>query len=132
MNIPTPLTIGHSFFDAIIEKKSYYVDKTLIIKYILDNDTAVTLCTRPRRFGKTLNQTMLKCFFEDTSLLGGKDTRALFTGLKIESAVCEEALKQIADNNYAAYWEDEGYTEIIKYGIGFYRKRCMVISPTTL
>jgi len=83
---PTPLPIGESFFDRIIGDGYYYVDKTLFIKEILDRGARVTLCTRPRRFGKTLNQTMLKCFFEDTAELGGKDTRILFNGLKIEAA----------------------------------------------
>jgi len=82
----TPLPIGHSFFDRVIEDGYYYVDKTLLIKDILDKGAIATLCTRPRRFGKTLNQTMLKSFFEDTAELGGKDTRTLFNGLKIESA----------------------------------------------
>jgi hypothetical protein len=41
-------------------------------------------------------------------------------------AACTEALAQIEDNNYAAYWDDEGYSEIMKYGIGFYKKRCMI------
>ncbi|MDR2972467.1 MAG: AAA family ATPase, partial [Bacteroidales bacterium] len=81
-----PLPIGESFFDMIIEKGSYYVDKTLFIKDLLDKAAKVTLCTRPRRFGKTLNQTMLKCFFENTAPFGGKDMRALFSGLKIEEA----------------------------------------------
>ena len=81
-----PLPIGQSFFDAVIENGHYYVDKTLFIRDILERKAAVTLCTRPRRFGKTLNQTMLKCFFEDTARVGGKDTRALFRGLKIEEA----------------------------------------------
>jgi len=78
------LPIGKSFFDKVIESGSYYVDKTLFIKDLIDKDAEVTLCTRPRRFGKTLNQTMLKCFFEDTAQIGGKDTRTLFSGLKIE------------------------------------------------
>jgi len=77
---------GKSFFDQVIEDGSYYIDKTLLVKDLLDGDSAVTLCARPRRFGKTLNQTMLKCFFEDTAPIGGKDTRTLFNGLKIESA----------------------------------------------
>jgi hypothetical protein len=80
------LPVGQSFFDRVIEDGAYYVDKTLFIKDILDRNAAVTLLTRPRRFGKTLNQTMLKCFFEDTAPLNGKDTRALFNGLKIEDA----------------------------------------------
>ena len=83
--VPTPLPIGISFFDRIIEDGYYYVDKTLFIKALLDRKAAVTLCTRPRRFGKTLNQTMLKFFFENTAEFGGKDTRTLFKGLKIES-----------------------------------------------
>jgi len=81
-----PLPIGHSFFDRVVEDGFYYVDKTLFIRDLLDKSSLVTLCTRPRRFGKTLNQTMLKAFFEDTTYVGGKDTRALFNGLKIESA----------------------------------------------
>jgi len=81
-----PLPIGKSFFDKVIEEGCYYVDKTLFIKELLEKQSEVTLCTRPRRFGKTLNQTMLKCFFENTAEVGGKDTRSLFNGLKIESA----------------------------------------------
>jgi len=81
-----PLPVGKSFFDRVIEGGSYYVDKTLFVKDLIDSDAEVILCTRPRRFGKTLNQTMLKCFFEDTARIGGKDTRALFHGLKIEEA----------------------------------------------
>jgi len=77
---------GMSFFDQVIEEGAYYIDKTLLVKDLLDRLSAVTLCTRPRRFGKTLNQTMLKCFFENTVPIGGKDTRILFKGLKIESA----------------------------------------------
>jgi hypothetical protein len=81
------LPIGQSFFDRVIEDGFYYVDKTLFIRDILVRKAAVTLCTRPRRFGKTLNQTMLKSFFEDTvPLRSKKDTRALFNGLAIEGA----------------------------------------------
>ena len=83
--INTPLPIGHSFFERVIEDAYYYVDKTPFIKDLLDKGALVTLCTRPRRFGKTLNQTMLKCFFEDTAQVGGKNTRPLFNSLKIES-----------------------------------------------
>ncbi|GBU21255.1 hypothetical protein R80B4_01144 [Fibrobacteres bacterium R8-0-B4] len=81
-----PLPIGKSFFDKVIEEGCYYVDKTLFVKDLIDKNAEVTLCTRPRRFGKTLNQTMIKCFFEDTAPIGGKDTRALFRGLLIEKA----------------------------------------------
>jgi len=80
------LPVSESFFDSMIEDGYYYVDKTLLIKDIIDKKDRAVLCTRPRRFGKTLNQTMLKCFFEDTAPIGGRDTRALFRGLKIEEA----------------------------------------------
>jgi len=80
------LPVGKSFFDKVVEGGSYYVDKTLFVKDLIDKNAEVTLCTRPRRFGKTLNQTMLKCFFEDTAPIGGKDTRALFCGSNIEKA----------------------------------------------
>ena len=83
------LPIGIEFFASMIENGYYYVDKTLFIRDILDKGSNFTLCTRPRRFGKTLNQTMLKCFFEDTAPLSGKDTHALFNGLKIENARSE-------------------------------------------
>ncbi len=82
-----PLPIGTEDFKEIIETGFYYVDKTLLIKDLLDNLSKVTLFTRPRRFGKTLNMSMLKYFFEDT----GDETlnaenRAIFDGLKIMDA----------------------------------------------
>ncbi|GMO39148.1 MAG: AAA family ATPase [Termitinemataceae bacterium] len=82
----TPLPIGISFFDDMIEKGYYYVDKTLLIKEILDKAASVNLFTRPRRFGKTLNMRMLQCFFEDTREVTGKDRSPLFSGLKIMQA----------------------------------------------
>ena len=72
------LPIGVSDFLKIREKSCYYVDKTLMIADWLQNTTEVTLITRPRRFGKTLNMTMLREFFDIT-----KDSKALFTELEI-------------------------------------------------
>ena len=63
-----------------VREKYYYVDKTLFIKELLDKKGEVNLFTRPRRFGKTLNLNMLKCFFEE----GGDPS--LFEGLKIMEA----------------------------------------------
>ena len=59
-----PLPIGVDDFEEMIEKGYYYVDKTLFIKELLDMKGKVNLFTRPRRFGKTLNLSMLKCFFD--------------------------------------------------------------------
>ena len=76
--------LGVSEFSAIIDEKSYYCDKTLLIKDLLDSKTQVMLFTRPRRFGKTLNMTMLRTFFEKSSY--GKDTSHYFKNLKIWQA----------------------------------------------
>ena len=63
------LPIGIENFEEIRTKGFYYVDKTGLIRELLENWGKVTLFTRPRRFGKTLNMSMLKCFFE----LGGRE-----------------------------------------------------------
>jgi hypothetical protein len=76
------LPIGYDNFRDIIDRKLSFVDKSLFIKDFLDDDvTQVSLITRPRRFGKTLNLSMLHHFF--TSQVRGLPTKELFTGLKI-------------------------------------------------
>ena len=59
-----PLPIGIDNFEKLISRGYFFVDKTLIIKDLLDNKADVNLFTRPRRFGKTLNISMLQYFFE--------------------------------------------------------------------
>ncbi|MCD8095290.1 MAG: AAA family ATPase, partial [Ruminococcus sp.] len=59
MNQYKPIPIGIEDFKEIIDKGSYYVDKTKMIQELLDNSAKVYLFTRPRRFGKTLNISML-------------------------------------------------------------------------
>ena len=68
--------IGQSDFRALRIRKNYYIDKT---KYIKDNEASVILVTRPRRFGKTLNMSMLKYYYDCTK----KDSKEIFEGLKI-------------------------------------------------
>lgn len=82
------ISTGAEFFDRMIENNCYYVDKTLIIKELLDHPDQVTVFTRPRRFGKTLTLTMLKNYFEEAYDSDGKriDRRYLFEGLKIMDA----------------------------------------------
>ena len=58
------LPVGIDDFRKIRENDYYYVDKTNLIRDIIDNGSEVTLFTRPRRFGKTLNMSMLKAYFE--------------------------------------------------------------------
>ena len=71
--------IGESNFKGLRVRKNYFIDKSMYIKDIIDNQSRVLLVTRPRRFGKTLNMSMLKYFFDCNS----KDSKELFEGLKI-------------------------------------------------
>lgn len=59
-----PIPIGVEFYKEMIEKGYYYIDKTLLIRDILMQKNKAVLFTRPRRFGKTLTQSMLWAFFE--------------------------------------------------------------------
>ena len=79
------LPVGIENFEEIRKEGFYYVDKTGLIRDLLNNWGKVNLFTRPRRFGKTLNMSMLKSFFEI-----GTD-KTLFNGLAIskEKALCE-------------------------------------------
>ena len=82
-----PLPIGVDNFQKIIANDYYYIDKSLLIKELLDLKGEVNLFTRPRRFGKTLNLSMLRFFFEDTGdAAENAYTRKLFDGLKIMEA----------------------------------------------
>ena len=82
------MPVGIESFKQIQEDNYYYVDKTLLIKDIVNEGAAVTLFTRPRRFGKTLNMDTLKSFFE----IGANPE--LFKGLAIskEEKICKEHL----------------------------------------
>ena len=100
--------IGESDFKSLILKDNYYIDKTMYIKDIIDNQSKVILVTRPRRFGKTLNVSMLKYYFD----IDQKDNRQLFDGLKIMQQdekytsklgaypVIYLTLKDVIDTNY--------------------------------
>lgn len=79
------ISIGNQGFDSIREKDCFYIDKTNLIKEWWESEDCITLITRPRRFGKTLNMSMLNCFFSNQY----KNRGALFEGLSI--------------------WEDEKY-----------------------
>lgn len=81
-----PLPIGIDDFAKIREDGYYYVDKTLLIKELLDKKGAVKLFTRPRRFGKSLNMSMLQYFFENVDDKTNEQHLSLFRGLKIMEA----------------------------------------------
>ncbi len=103
-----PIPIGIEDFKEIIDKDYYFVDKSLMIKEILDSGAKITLFTRPRRFGKTLNMSMLRRYFEKTE----EDNLYLFDGLKISETgekyrqymgqypVISISLKSMKQSNY--------------------------------
>jgi len=105
-----PMPIGVDDFKELIEKDYYFVDKTRFIRGLLESRGKVLLITRPRRFGKTLNLSMLRYFF---TLENAQENRKLFTGLEIEQTDCMTeqgsrpvvflTLKDIRMNN----WQDQ-------------------------
>ena len=88
------VSIGVEDFKTLIDWNGYFVDKTLMIRELIESNAMVTLFTRPRRFGKTLNQFMIRRFFEDEITEKGEkvDNGYLFDGLAIMGCG-EEILK---------------------------------------
>ena len=84
------LDIGNSDFKSTIENDNYYVDKSLLIKEVIKAQKQVILLPRPRRFGKTLNLSMLKYFFDNSR----PENEALFKHLKIWQTEKEITEKQ--------------------------------------
>ncbi|MGG7056940.1 AAA family ATPase [Clostridium tertium] len=82
------IALGNSDFKTIIEDDRYFVDKTLLIKEFLEDPSQIVLIPRPRRFGKTLNLSMIRYFVEKCD----KDRRYLFNNLLIEKE--EEIMKK--------------------------------------
>ncbi len=78
------LPIGYDNFSEVIQQGFHFVDKSLLIQEILDESAQVIAITRPRRFGKTLNLSMLHHFL--AAEVGGQSTQGLFAGLKISQA----------------------------------------------
>ena len=106
------LPMGIENFERIRKDGFYYVDKTRMVRDLLENMALVNLFTRPRRFGKTLNMSMLKHFFEISSDTMPFDTCSLFDGLEIskEKELCDKymgkfpvisiSLKNAASNSF--------------------------------
>lgn len=87
--------VGGEFFDRLRESGSYYVDKTeLLYELASQTDNAVTLFTRPRRFGKTLTLSMVECFFNITR--DKEETGKLFDGLNVmkHEEFCKDRMNQ--------------------------------------
>ena len=111
-----PLPIGVEDFKRLVDNEYYFIDKTLMIKELLENKETVNLFTRPRRFGKTLNMSMLQRFFEATE----KSNAYLFDGLKIAAypeymayqgqyPVISISLKSMKQKNFTLAFETYKY-----------------------
>ena len=139
------LPIGTSNFAEIRREGWYYVDKTGLIRDLLNTRKAkVTLITRPRRFGKILGMNMLASFHysvesnrehgegrSDIVVYDEENSRVVIFEAKVAKSpdelpkACDAALRQIEARQYAEDFRDE-YDEILCYGIAFYKKRCLV------
>ncbi|MBS0186399.1 MAG: AAA family ATPase, partial [Proteobacteria bacterium] len=119
------LPIGQSDFRNIIDGNFNFVDKTLFIKEVIEEAPTVILITRPRRFGKTLNLSMLQYFFAPE--VRGIPTKGLFDGLKIsQETVYEEyqgqvpvislSFKDVKDNNF-----EKAYDKIYEIIVDLYQ-----------
>ncbi|MCF8370274.1 MAG: AAA family ATPase [Bacteroidales bacterium] len=82
------LNLGHSDFKDIIENNNYFVDKSLFVEELIRSQTSVLLLPRPRRFGKTVNLSMLKYFFDKN----GHENEKLFEKLKVWQ--CDDDVKE--------------------------------------
>lgn len=114
------ISLGIEVFKEIIVKNGYYVDKTRMIQELLESNAKVSLFTRPRRFGKTLNQSMIRRFFEDERTQEGEkvDNGDLFEDLAITTCgeevlthqqrypVISMTLKSTKQKNYHLAYEE--------------------------
>ena len=143
------LPIGTSNFAEIRREGWYYVDKTGLIRDLLNTRKAkVTLITRPRRFGKILGMNMMASFHysvesnrehgegrSDIVVYDEENSRVVIFEAKVAKSLdelpkaCDAALHQIEARQYAEDFRDE-YDEILCYGIAFYKKRCLVKRAT--
>ena len=131
-----PVPIGVEDFKRLVDDDYYFVDKTLMIKELIDTKGMVNLFTRPRRFGKTLNMSMLRRYFENTD----EDNSYLFDGLKIAGAeekyhkymgqypVISISLKSMKQPTFAAAFEQ--FKEIVANEFERHQKilKCVSIS----
>lgn len=121
--------IGIQCFDKIRENHYFYIDKTSFIKEWWESGDDVTLITRPRRFGKTLNMSMVEEFFS-------VDYDAIILEFKVYDPDSEEtlqdtaseALKQIERKQYAAQLMDRGVPKerIRSYRFAFHGKKVLI------
>ena len=87
------ISIGKQDFSSLRENHYFYIDKTDFIRQWWENADDITLITRPRRFGKTLNMSMLNCFFQGSMQTGETFLRGFPFGKRRSIASCREPIR---------------------------------------
>lgn len=128
------LPVGKSDFEKVVSENFYYIDKTLFVAELIERGAEVTLFPRPRRFGKTLNMTMLKAFFEKTE----QSKQYLFDGLAVSKL--PEIMKHqgqypvifmsLKDVKFETW--DRCYAELIKIISNEFRRHSYLLNSTVL
>lgn len=116
-------TTASEDFKRNLEDGMRYVDKTKLLIPLLNREHETTFLLRPRRFGKTLTLSMIRCFVEGTRNEAlNEENRELFRGLKIMEA----------GETYKSQLLREGYRTVKTYSLAFCEKRCRVIQGETI
>ena len=87
------ISLGNQDFEAIRKMEAFYIDKTLFIKEWWENKDIVTLITRPRRFGKTLNLSMTECFFQTDMLAAAFCLKGFLYGKMKNTVIYKEVFR---------------------------------------
>ena len=116
------LPVGVENFEQLRKEDFYYVDKTGLISDLLNNWGSVNLFTRPRRFGKTLNMSMLKSFFE----IGGDKTIFEGTAIAQNQQLCETYM-----GKYPVVFVSLKGVDGLTYEDAYERLRCIVIEEAS-
>ncbi len=129
------LNLGYSDFKDIIQSNNYFVDKSLLIEEVLNSQKAVLLFPRPRRFGKTLNLSMLRYFFdknepENKNLF--KDLKIWQTGEDIKQHCCKYPIIYLTFKDAKADTWQECYELIVSEIVILYRKHRYLLENSIL
>ena len=129
------LNLGHSDFKDIIQNNNYFVDKSLLIEEVLNAQKAVLLLPRPRRFGKTLNLSMLKYFFDKNEQKNKnlfKDLKIWQTGEDIKRHCCKYPVINLSFKDAKADTWEECYELIVSEIVILYRKHRYLLENSIL
>ena len=129
------LNLGHSNFKDIIQNNNYFVDKSMLIKEVLKAQKAVLLLPRPRRFGKTLNLSMLRYFFDKSEPENKKlfaDLKIWQTGDDIKQHCCKYPIIYLTFKDAKADTWDDCYELIVSEIVKLYSKHDYLLENNIL